>query len=259
MRSPAHQTLAALLCAPVAVLFAQPVAAATVDWVSFAGFPPSGLSRTGLTSPDGLVVDVAFSNITGFASIAPAALTAVLDDAAWPFENQNVPVLVATGSGNGPDINTVLTLTFTNPGGLPAGGSLAILDLETAGTTVTIQGLVNDNLVPVSWGVAQYDVSGSNVPAATWNSLTNTLTAPGVEGFGGLNSFSFLTSNVALDEIRLTVFGAGGDGIGVGVTSTAIAAVPAPPALLLMATALGGLLARRFRAAGRPPLLQGVE
>ena len=74
---------------------------------------------------------------------------------------------------------TVLTPTFTNAGGLLAGGSLAILDLETTGTNVVIQGIVNGSPQSVSWSVAQYDVSNSNVLAAPWNPLTSTLTAPG--------------------------------------------------------------------------------
>jgi hypothetical protein len=252
--SGSRRSRGALLCAPLAVLLSQSALAAGIEWVSFAGYQPLSLTGSGLTSPDGLVADVAFSNVTGFASIAPAAITATLDDPAWPFANLSVPVLVVTGPGNGPDISTVLTLTLTNPDGLPAGGSLAVLDLETAGSTVAVQGLRNGNPVAVAWTVTQYDVQGSNVPAATWNALTNTLAAPGVTGFGGLNSFSFLTSNVPVDEIRLTIFGAGGDGIGVGVTRTAIAAavVPAPPALWLLVTGVGGLVARRAVRRHRP-------
>lgn len=242
----------ALLGVMLGLLHAQAAGAATVDWVSFAGYTPLSLSQSGFTSPDGLVVDVAFSNVTGFAASAPVALAAILDDPAWPFTNSDVALLVITGPGGGSDISTQMTLSFSNPGGLPAGGSVAIADLETAGTSVTISGFANDAPVSVNWALANYEVTGSNVPSPTWNPATGVFSAPGVPGFGGVNSFAFLTSDVPLDEIRLAIIGAGGDGVAVGVTSNSVAVVPGPPAVLLLATSLAGLAVRRryLRAIG---------
>lgn len=226
--------------------------AATVDWVSFAGYTPLSLSQGGFTSPDGLVVDVAFSNVSGFAASSPVPLTVVLDDPAWPFTNTDVPLLVVTGPGGGSDISTQMILHFSNAGGLSAGGSVAIADLETAGTSVTISGFASGAPVAVNWSLANYEVTGSNVPFPAWNSATAVISAPGVTGFGGINSFVFLTSDVPLDEIRLAIIGAGGDGVAVGVTSNSVAVVPGPPAIILLATSLAGLAVRRrhLRAIG---------
>lgn len=245
--SPRGRLSPVLLMTLLGLLHMQSASSATVDWVSFAGYTPLSLSQGGFTSTDGLVVDVAFSNVTGFAASAPVALTANLDDPAWPFTNNDVPLLVVTGPGGGSDINTQMILSFSNAGGLPAGGSLAIADLEAAGTSVTISGFANGLPVAVNWLLVNYEVTGSNVPFPTWNAATGVLSAPGVEGFAGVNSFVFLTSDMRLDEIRLAIFGTGGDGVAVGVTSTSVAVVPAPPALLLLATAIGGLAARRYR------------
>jgi len=52
--------------------------------------------------------------------------------------------------------------------------------------------------------------------------------------------------DVALDEVRLAIFGASGDGTAYGFTRSAVTEVPAPDALLLLGTGLAGI-ARRER------------
>jgi hypothetical protein len=66
-------------------------------------------------------------------------------------------------------------------------------------------------------------------PPELQSPATGVLSAPGVPGFDGINSFVFLTSDVPLDEIRLPIVGIGGNGVAVGVTSNSVAVVPLPP------------------------------
>jgi hypothetical protein len=156
-------------------------------------------------------------------------------------------MIAVYGPGNAGTIITELVLTITSAGRLPAGGTIAIAALEAARTSVAIVGRANGARVAVNRSLAHYDVTGSNVPAPIWNPATSTLTSPGVGGDGGIYSFTFLTSDVALYEICLSIVGVKGDGVAVGITSNTIAAVPLPASLVLLATGLVGVATRARR------------
>lgn len=221
--------------------------AATVDWVDFSTYATGASSQGGFTSSDGLSVSASFSNLTNFSATSPAPLVAIIDDPLWPFENASVSMLTAYGSSA--DIATQLTLAFDSSGGLPAGGSVAIVDLEFSTSSVALIGLVNGSTVPVTWGFASYQVEGGNVLPPVWNPVTNTLTGPGGTVLPTVNNFVFLTTSVALDEIRFVIQGGAGDGIGFAVAADTVPApVPVPGTAVLFATAFGTFAARRSRS-----------
>lgn len=84
-----------------------------------------------------------------------------------------------------------------------------------------------------------------------WNAATNTLTGPGGTTFPTVNNFVFLTTDVALDEIRFLIQGGAGDGIGFAVAADTVPApVPLPGTAVLLVTGFATFLARR-RHSGR--------
>jgi hypothetical protein len=227
----------------VLVLGATPEArAATIGWVDFSGYVVGAQSQCGLSSTSGLQVCASFSNVTNFNSIespSPAPGTATIADASWPYQNLDVSDLVivpAFPSGQNP-ISTQLTLQFTNPGGLAAGGSVAVMDLEFGfANSVGITGLSGGAPVPVNWTFASYSVQGTNVAPPLWAPQVQTLFGPSdfSNPAGFPNNFALLTSDRQLDEVVFTIAVTEGLAFGVGQ-------VPEPGTLLLLGMGLAGL------------------
>ncbi len=232
------------------MLGAAPEALAeTIGWVDFSSYVVGAQSQSGLSSPSGLQVDASYSNLDNFNTVevpSPGPFTATIADLSWPFQNVIVPGLFDAPEflGSGPPILTQLTFQFTNPGGLAAGGSIAVMDLEDFSAFVTISGLSGGVAVPVSWNFASYSVLGNNVEPPIWDPQTQTLSGPG--GFsnpaGFPNNFALLTSDRQLDEVVLTI--SVNEGVGFGV-----AQVPEPGTGLLVTTGALGLAASRRRRA----------
>ena len=236
-----------MLGVAVALLLGAPhgVRAETIGWVDFSGYVVGAQSQCGLSSTSGLHVCASYSNLNNFNTVevpSPGPFATAIADLSWPFQNVGVSGLFNAPQflGGGPPISTQLTFQFTNAGGLAAGGSIAVMDLEDPGATVMIAGLAGGAPVPVTWSFASYSVQGNNVAPPIWNPLTQTLSgpAPFLNPAGFPNNFALLTSDRQLDAVVLTI--AVNEGVGFGV-----AQVPEPGAGLLVLSGLLGLAARR--------------
>jgi hypothetical protein len=216
----------------------------TIDWVDFSSYPTGSLSAGPFQSTGGeLVLDVEFANTVNMRSGNPGSGTAVIDDPSWPFDNDDVS-LVSAISAPGTTLTSDLRFDFTNFGGLPEGGSIGIIDLELAGSSVTLRGFAGGNQVSVNWELAFYQVQGANVPPPIWDPVTATLTGAG-EGFPTTNNFAFLVSDVQLDSVELGITGENGDGIGFAASADTVP-IPEPSSgCLLIAAAFGCGLRRR--------------
>jgi hypothetical protein len=171
-----------MLGVAVALLLGAPqgARAETIGWVDFSGYVVGAQSQCGLSSPSGLQVDASYSNLNNFNSVkvpSPGPFAATIADLSWPFQNVGVSGLFDAPAflGGGPPISTQLTFQFTNAGGLAAGGSIAVMDLEDFFAFVTIAGLSGGVAVPVTWSFASYSVQGNNVAPPIWDPLTQTL------------------------------------------------------------------------------------
>ena len=72
-------------------------------------------------------------------------------------------------------IHYTLRFDYTNEGGLPAGGTVVVIDLEDEDSLVVLSGLVGGTPVAVNWQVSFLEVSGGNAAFPTWNPATATL------------------------------------------------------------------------------------
>jgi len=222
--------------------------ATTIDWVQWSsgGTGSNVINGTG----SGLTVTGTFtSEPTGFNFWRPRATN--ISDAAWPYSNTNVEYWEIAQSGS--DYIATATFDFSNTGGLAAGGSIALIDVENPGSSIQVEGYrwngSSYDLVAVDWADNTYTLNPAS-SQAIWNASTNTLTGAGGQ-VGGVDTFSMLTSNEQLDRIVLSFDVAGDDGIGIAFTSSNIdaAANPVPGAGLAgLATAgLAGTTRRRRR------------
>lgn len=175
--------------------------------------------------------------------------TANITDVDWPYADTTVTFWQVYKSTA---YSTTATFDFSNVGGLAAGGSLSLLDLERSTNSIAVSGYQWDGsayqLVAVNWAFNNFTINPAS-SQAVWNSGTNTLTGGGGTVIGGIDTFSMLTSDVRLDRIVLTLSIPTGDGIGIGFTQANIAAalVPLPGAAGFAALGLVAMPRRRRR------------
>ena len=206
------------------ILISFNTSAATINWVDFSSWTTGALSGEGFSSLDGLTLDANFSNTFGMRSGYPSSGSNTLDDPMWPFENNDVP-FVRVISSTSTSLSTVLTYDFTSEGGLPAGGSLGIIDMEGANSSVKITGFQDGLEVGVNWDFVNYELVGSDGPAPDWDSLTNTLSGNLTGGWANISNFAFLVSDTPIDTLVLEINGHRSDAIGFAVSASP---VPAP-------------------------------
>ena len=242
--------IAAIAVASTMLGIGAPAAAATIDWVNWTDGGGTGsylINGTG----SGLNVTGSFTaKTTGSGSNWFNNSSVNISDGDWPYSNTNLSFWQAYKSGA---YNTTATFDFTNTGGLAAGGSLAMIDVENAPSSIAVRGYQwtgsSYQLVSVNWAYNVFTINPSSLQAV-WNSSTNTLTGAGGTLVGGIDTFSMLTSDTRLDRIELTISMAG-DGFGIGFTSANINAatngVPLPGAAGVAACGLIGLARRRRR------------
>jgi len=192
-----------------------------ISWIEFSEYVPGALSQSGLQSIDGLELDVTFSNTQHMHSGLPAGDSVDIDDPAWPFANRAVSYLLVQ-SQSPYTLETTLSFAFTSPGGLPAGGSIGIVDLEFTSSSVRFIGYRDGLEVDVDWSVSFYQTDGVDVPDAIWDPATNTLRGSSSSGYPTENNFSFLVSDAELDSVVMLVTAANGDGIGFATSSTTV-------------------------------------
>lgn len=229
------------------------VQADSLGWVDLSGYVVGAQSQGGLTSASGLQVDLGFSNLDNFNTVefpSPFPTQATLDDPSWPFDELDVSALSIVPSllGAGPPISTQLTFEFTNPGGLAAGGSIAVMDLEFGPeNTVAFAGFSGGAPVPVNWSFASYAVAGEDVDPPLWDPASQTLRGPGdfTNPTGFPNNFALLTTDRQLDRVVLTLV------LNEGV-AFAVGQVPEPGTLPLLFAGFVALAAQRRRVR-RPP------
>ena len=110
-----------------------------ISWVDFSSWPAESTSRTALSSSTGLALDAEFAGTMNMRSGVPVGVTQTVADALWPFSNSDFPG-VSVISVSPFVLSTTLTFDFTSSGGLPAGGSIAVVDLESIGSSVQLTG-----------------------------------------------------------------------------------------------------------------------
>jgi len=227
---------------------ATPATASTIEWV--------GWTDTGGTGPYTVSGSAPTSGLTVAASYTAKAANGwqedtgiAITDSSWTFTPNTMTAWNIYQSGS--NYAATGTFDFTNTGGLAAGGSLGILDVEDLTSTIGVKGYQwngsSYDEVTVNWSYSYYTIQ-STATAPVWNGTTNVLTGGG-ERVGGYSMFSMLTSDVRLDRIVLDMNLNTGDGFGIGFTQTNIAAGAVPGAGLagLATIGLAGVSRRRRR------------
>ncbi len=202
--------------------------AQTIDWVDFSAYPAGAANQAGLMSADGLEISADFSTLTNIRPGWPVGTVTEVDDPTWPFADNQISGLGLI-SDFGATLVTTLSLEFTGPGGLPAGGSIGIFDLEDPSSTVRMTGLVDGEEVEPVWAVSFYQTLGIQAPPPVWDPSTATLsgTIPIGMAPGTVNNFAFMTVDRQLDALEIEVAFVDGDGVRFAVAG---ASVPAPDA-----------------------------
>lgn len=236
-------TSTALCC-----LFAAETRADQISWVDFSSWHTGSLTQSGLTDSQSLIMDATFSNMVNLRSNGPTSGTGVIDDSAWPFSNNEVSCVgVIAQLGSSSPLTGELLFSFTSSGGLPAGGSIGIFDLENTSSSVRLTGFQGGSEVDVNWTYAPYNTNDADAPDAIWNSSTNTLTGAGGQ-ISTMNNFSFLVSDLQLDSVRMAITAAPGDGISFAVSGATVPTVPdgGTTFALLGLSLIGMVGAKRF-------------
>lgn len=223
--------------------------ATTIDWVqwtndSSVSGPGAVLNGTG----SGLTVTGTFTHkpTAGWQSA-----TATISDSDWPYSNTSVEYWAFVQQ----NLSTTATYDFSNTGGLAAGGSLALIDVEHGNTSIQVRGYRETapgtyTEVAVTWAYNVFTITPTS-SQAIWNSSTNTLSGAGGVYQGGVDTFSMLTSDTQLDRVVLTIFTTADDGMGIAFTQgnidAAVNAVPGAGVAGLATLGLAGLARRRRR------------
>jgi len=219
---------------------ATPATASTIDWVTW---NPSDSNVINGTS-SALAVT---GNFTAKGNDTWAQANVTITDPTWTFANNQITPWQIRNTGSA----YVATgdFDFTNTGGLAAGGSLAILDLEEPDATVGVTGYQwngsSYNVVAVNWSYSYFTTDVGATPPV-WNGTTNVLTGGG-QAVGGWSMFSMLTSDVRLDRITFAFNVTAGDGFGIAFTQANVAAVPGAGIAGLATLGLAGISRRRRR------------
>jgi hypothetical protein len=218
-----------------------------ISWVN--GFVSSGsgpFDVSGGDSQSGLAVAASFSSRT-VATWSQGA--AVIPGADWPFTGDRSTTFWQMYQETA--FSSTATVDFVNSGGLPAGGSVSIADLESTGSSITIAGFVwsgsGYQQVDVAWELNNFELNPASAQP-NWNSVTKTLTGGGGPAFSGIDTFAILTSSARLDRLVLTIDLVAGDGIGIGFTETDVAGAMIPSFGGLGAFGVFGVLGRRRRS-----------
>lgn len=236
----AYAKKTSLLLLILTLLTSAPAAAQSINWVTFPTWIDESLTGTG-TSAD-LDVAATFTLLSGTFDERPVYRpeSASINDPIWPYTNTTVPALSAIGV-NGGLISYEVRFDYTNTGGLPAGGSIVVIDLEAGMSIVEIQGLVSGAVVPVQWDVSFLEVNGNNAEFPLWDPGTATLSGNDDVDTSTRN-LVFLSSDRALDAVEFAVSGPR-DGIDFGTAAqTVTLAAPAPALDPLVALTLAALL-----------------
>ena len=195
----------------------------TINWVEFPSWNPGDTSGSGTSAE--LSVNTTFQLTSGmFAPDFPAFEdpSITISDPAWPFTNT---VVKALRPNTDAAASYSLTYSYLNVGGLPDGGTIAVLDLESPDSSIQFTGLVNGSPVPVNWVVGFFETSGLDADFPSWNPLTNTLQGTTVPQMS-FDNFALISPDRSLDEVRLDVIVPDGDGIRFATAAQTIPLAP---------------------------------
>ena len=224
-------------------------AAAHADSISWVDWTDGGESE-GEHLVNGTAADLTVAaSFTARSSPTWGSGTGTIGDPNWGFDETSLPFWAVGGAG----YSAVGTFDFTNEGGLQAGGSLAIVDLENRFgqvNTVGVKGYQWDGSayqeVAVQWTYSYFYLQDPNAGTPTWDPATATLT--GGEFLPSASSFAMLTSDRRLDRIVLDIDSS--DPVGFAFTQSNVAAganAPVPGVAALAPLAAAGLARRRRR------------
>lgn len=125
------------LAALASAWLATTASGSTIDWVNWTdggGSGPYLINGTG----SGLSVSGSFTAKTsGSGSNWFNNSSVNITDVDWPYSNTNLSFWQAYQTGT---YNTTATFDFTNTGGLAAGGSLALIDVEAGASSLQVRG-----------------------------------------------------------------------------------------------------------------------
>ncbi len=212
----------------LSVIAAGTAVSETIDWVDFSAYPAGAASQDDLAAADGLVVTASFSTLVNIRPGWPVGAASTVDDPTWPFVNDQISGLGLI-SAFGTTLVTTLRFDFTSPGGLPAGGSVGIFDLEDPSSSIQLTGFVDGQAIEPVWAVSLYQTLGVQAPPPAWSPSTAILsgTIPIGMAPGDVNNFAFLATDRQLDALELRIELVDSDGVRIAIAGVS---VPAPDA-----------------------------